>query len=407
MNRLTDGLAGTARPADPLLTWRDRFPILKTTNYLISNSLGAVPVDAEVALRDYYETWASRGVRAWEEIWWTMVAELGDRIAPLIGARAGEIVFQPNVTLAHAVIFSAFEFGDRRPKVITDDMHFPSILYLLNEQQARGARLTVVPSDGVRVDTARLVEAIDERTAFVSLSHVLFKSSYIHEIAAISERARQVGARMIVDGYQAVGSIPVDVQALGVDVYIGGCLKWLCGGPGAAFLWVDPDLVRRLRPGLTGWMAHERPFAFEPRLDRRPDAWRFLHGTPNIPAFYSARPGIEIVARVGVDAIREKSMRQTARLMELAEAHGFSCTTPSEPDRRAGTVAIDVDHGYEISRGLKSLEILCDFRPGAGIRLSPHFYTRDDELADAISAIAEIRRTGAWRAFNSSRTTVT
>jgi kynureninase len=393
---------------DALLCWRKHFPILETTNYLISNSLGAVPATAADALQVYYQTWATRGVRAWEESWWSMVADLGELVAPLIGAGTGEVVFQPGVTLAHAVVFSAFDFPPGRNRIVTDAMHFPSLLYLLDEQRRAGAELTVVPSDDeITVDTQRLIEAIDERTAFVNISHVLFKSSYVQEIDAIAATARRVGAVTIIDGYQSVGTLPVDVRALGVDVYIGGCLKWLCGGPGAAFVRVDPDLHDRLRPRLTGWMAHQRPFAFEPRLDRRDDAWRFLHGTPGIPALYAARPGLEIIRRVGIEAIRAKSNRQTARLIELAEARGFACKTPRDPDRRGGTVAIDVEHGYEISKSLKALDILCDYRPGAGIRLSPHFYTRDDELDAAVSAIAEIQHTGAWRAFTEVRSTVT
>jgi kynureninase len=393
---------------DPLLSCRDRFPILTCTNYLISNSLGAVPESVRPALERYYATWASRGVRAWEESWWTLVADLGDLVAPLIGARAGEVVFQPNVTLAHAVIFSAFDFDCRRRKILTDAMHFPSILYLIEEQCRNGARVTVVPStDGVTVDTERLVAAIDEDTAFVNVSHILFKSAYIHEIAAIAAQARRVGAVMIVDGYQAVGTIPVDVRALGVDVYIGGCLKWLCGGPGAAFLWVEPALRPRLEPRLCGWLSHRQPFSFDTKLDRRNDAWRMLQGTPSIPALYAAQPGLEIVNLIGIEAIRAKSLRQTGRLLELADRHGYRCTTPRPDARRGGTVAIDLEHGYEISKSLKSLEILCDYRPGAGIRLSPHFYTRDDELDAAILAIAEIEKSGAWRAFTTEKSTVT
>jgi kynureninase len=396
---------------DRLLDFRDRFPILSRTNYLISNSLGAVPESASASLQAYYEAWATRGVRAWEDAWWSLVADLGDLVAPLIGAAPGEIVFQPNVTLSHAVVFSAFDFhqNPNRSRIVTDAMHFPSILYLIDQERGDGgASVAMIPSeDGISVDTQRLVDAIDERTALVCLSHILFKSAYVHDIAAITEKARRVGAITVIDGYQAVGTIPVDVRALGIDIYIGGCLKWLCGGPGAAFLWVDPGHRAHLEPRLTGWMAHEQPFAFQPKLVRREDAWRFLHGTPSIPALYAARPGLEIVREAGIAAIRTKSIRQTQRLLDLADQAGYRCTSPRDPARRGGTVAIDVENGYEISQSLKSLDILCDYRPGAGIRFSPHFYTRDEELDAAVAAIVEIQSTDAWRAFTTKKTAVT
>jgi kynureninase len=389
-----------ATPTDPLLNFRDRFPILGTTTYLISNSLGAMPEAVEESLHEYATTWASRGVRAWEESWWDLAASTGDLVAPLIGANPGEVVFQPGVTLAHAVIFSAFDVRGPCPRVVTDAMHFPSIRYLIEGLKADGAEVVDIPSDdGITIDTQRVIEAIDERTAFVNLSHVLFRSSYIHDVASIADRARQVGAVTIIDGYQAVGSIPVDVRALGVDVYIGGCLKWLCGGPGTAFLWVRPGLRGQLAPRLTGWMSHARPFAFEPTLERRTDAWRFLNGTPSIPALHAARPGLEIIREAGIEAIRAKSARQTDHLLRLADARGFCSTTPRDPERRAGTVALDVPEGLAVSRALKAREVLCDYRPGAGIRLSPHFYTRDDELDLALDAIGEILESGAWRRF--------
>ncbi len=404
---------GSPRRQDPetsdrLLDFRDRFPILSRTNYLISNSLGAVPEATGASLQTYYELWATRGVRAWEEAWWSLVADLGDLVAPLIGASAGDVVFQPNVTLSHAVIFSTFEFRGSRPRIVTDAMHFPSILYLIDEKRKEGAEVSMIPSeDGISVDTQRLIDAIDERTALVSLSHILFKSAYVHDVASIAEKARRVGAITVIDGYQAVGTIPVDVREMGIDVYIGGCLKWLCGGPGAAFLWVDPSRRLELEPRLTGWMAHEQPFAFPTKLVRQQDSWRFLHGTPNIPALYAARPGLEIVNEAGIEAIRAKSMRQTSRLLELADEAGLRCTSPRDPSRRGGTVAIDVEHGYEISQSLKALDILCDYRPGAGIRFSPHFYNRDEELDAAVAALLDLRETGAWRACSGQKTAVT
>jgi kynureninase len=385
-----------ADPAEArLLAYRARFPILTRTNYLISNSLGAVPESAFESVHEYIELWTHRGVRAWEEAWWTLVADLGDELAPLIGAGPGEVVFQPNVTIAHAVVFSAFDFSKGRSKVVTDAMHFPSMLYLLS---GLGAQLEIVPSeDGVSVDTERLLEAIDEETAFVNVSHVLFKSAYVHNIEAITARARQVGAWTIIDGYQAVGTLPVDVRAMGPDVYIGGCLKWLCGGPGAAFVWIRPERRMELKPRLTGWMAHAQPFDFSPRLERREDAWRFLHGTPSVPALYAARPGIRVIKEVGIEAIRRKSERQTSRLLDLAGARGFSCTAPAAPECRGGTVAINVPHGYEVSQTLKARDILCDYRPGAGVRLSPHFYSKDEELDEALAAMTECLERGTWR----------
>lgn len=397
---------------DPLLAYRPRFPILAHTNYLISNSLGAVPVDVSAELQAYYEAWSRRGVRAWEEGWWTLAADVGDLVAPLIGAAAGEVVFQPSVTLAHAVIFSAVvgsgAWNHGRSGIVTDARHFPSILYLIREQRRFGARVEVVPAaDAVTADAGRVIEAINESTALVCLSHVSFQSALIQDIAAIAGHARRMGALVVVDGYQAVGAIEVDVRSLNVDIYIGGCLKWLCGGPGAAFLWVRPELRSSLNPALTGWMAHARPFAFTPALERRADAWRFLHGTPGIASLYAARPGLRIIQEAGITAIRVKSMRQTARLMALAESRGWPCHAPKDPSHRGGTVALDVEHGREVSQALKARAVLCDFRPQAGIRLSPHFYTLDDELDAAVEAIEDILQTKAWKGFSGNAPTVT
>lgn len=382
-----------------LLRWRSEFPILEKTTYLISNSLGAMPRGVNDALKEYADTWATRGVRAWGESWWEMPVKLGDLLGPILGCRSGEVSFHQNVTLAEAVVLSCFDFSGPRRKVVFTNMEFPSVMYLYQAQRARGADVCVVNSeDGISVDLDRLLKAIDERTLLVPVSHVLFKSAYIMNAQAIIRKAHEVGAMVVLDVYQSAGVMPIDVKALEVDFVIGGCLKWLCGGPGAAFLYVRPDLRTRFEPKLTGWMAHQNSFAFETGDMRfRDDAFRFLNGTPHIPCLYAARPGLEILGKIGMKRVRENSMRQVARLIELAREQGFPLTVPEKPQERGGTVAVNPPHAYEISLELLQRDFLVDFRPGAGIRVSPHFYTSDEELEAAIREMRQIIDTRAYQ----------
>ena len=383
---------------DELLKWRKEFPILERTTYLISNSLGAMPRAVYDRMHDYAETWATRGVRAWEEGWWEMAVRVGDKIGALIGAAPGEISLHQNVTLCQAVVASCFDFSGPRNKVVLVDMEFPSIVYFYTEQQRRGARIELVKSDdGIRIPLEKLLAAIDEQTLLVPVSHVLFRSAYIQDARAIIERAHRVGAHVILDLFQAAGTVPIDVRALGTDFAVGGVLKWLCGGPGVGYLYVRPDLQARLKPALTGWLAHRRPFDFEVGpIDRREDAFRFLNGTPHIPALYACQPGLEILAQVGIERIREKSSRQTERLIQGAEARGWRVNTPRDAAERGGTVSIDCPHAPEVTRELLARDILVDYRPKAGIRFSPHFYNRDEEIDSALTQIEEILATRAW-----------
>jgi len=383
---------------DELLRWRDEFPILEQTTYLISNSLGAMPRGVYDRLRDYAEAWATRGVRAWEEGWWEMAVSVGDKIGALVGAAPGDLSLHQNVTLTQAVIASCFDFRGPRNKVVMVDLEFPSILYFYREQQSRGARVEIVRSeDGIHIPLEKLLAAIDEQTLLVPVSYVLFRSACIQDAPAIVERAHRVGAHVILDLFQAAGTVPLDLRALGVDFAVGGVLKWLCGGPGVAYLYVRPDLRPALQPTLTGWLAHKRPFEFEiGPIDRRDDAFRFLNGTPHIPALYACQPGLEIIAEVGIERIREKSIRQTTRLIEGWLARGCRVNTPLNPAERAGTVSLDCPHAREVTRELLARDILVDYRPQAGIRLSPHFYNRDEEIDFALGQISEILATRAW-----------
>ncbi|RMG50680.1 MAG: aminotransferase class V-fold PLP-dependent enzyme [Acidobacteria bacterium] len=383
---------------DELLEWRKEFPILENTVYMISHSLGAMPRRVYDRLREYADIWASRGIRAWEEGWWEMPVTTGNLLARIIGARPGEVVMHQNVSVGVALVLSCFDFTGRRNKIVYTDMEFPSVMYVCEAFSGYGARSEVVASeDGLSVPMDKILAAIDEETQVVVISHVFFKSAAIVDPKPIVERAHEVGAKVLLDAYQSVGTVPVDVKELDVDFLVGGSVKWLCGGPGAGYLYVRPDLWSQLEPKVTGWMAHARPFAFEVGpIEYAPDIRRFLHGSPHIPAFYAAQSGYEIIAEIGVDKIRRKSMRQTSRLIELAEERGYRVNAPRDPHARGGTVAIDVPHARAVAAELNRRDVLVDYRPGAGIRLAPHFYTKDEELELAIREIGAILETKAY-----------
>jgi kynureninase len=396
--------------SDALLRFREEFPILATTNYLVSNSLGAMPRGVTGQLEEYTREWETRGVRAWAQGWWDMPVRVGDEIAPLIGAGAGEVAMVPNVSIAQAQVFSAltYESGGRDTIVMTE-LDFPSVRYVYDELATRlGARIVVVPSDdGISIDEDRLIAAIDERTRLVAISHVLFRSAWIVDVARVSAHAHAVGALVSLDAYHSVGIIPVDVVATGADFLTGGVLKWLCGGPGGCFLWVKPEISATMAPALTGWQAHEHPFAFDSEMTYATGAWRWLTGTPSIPALFAAVPGPRLVLAAGMDAIRAKSMRQTARLIALADDRGFPVTAPRDASRRGGTVAFDVPHGREVAAALLARDVIVDYRPGAGIRVAPHFYTTDAEVERVVGTIDEILATDAWKPFADDRPVVT
>ena len=376
---------------DDLLRYRSEFPIVESSTYLISNSLGAMPRGVYDAVHQYADTWATRGVRAWEESWWMLAAEVGDEIGALMNAPAGSVSTHQNVTTCQAVVASCFDFSGQRNKIVYDDLNFPSVMYFWEAQRSRGARVHMVATDGVHVPLEPLLDAIDEQTLLVPVSHVSFRSAYLQDAQAIIEKAHRVGARVVLDTYHSAGTIPLDVQALNVDFVTGGVLKWLCGGPGVGYLYVRPDLAPKLQPTFTGWHAHENPFGFEVGPIRYSEGpYRFMNGTLHVPALYAARPGLKIIREVGVERIREKSMRQTAKLTALADERGWRVNTPRDPARRGGTVSIEMPNSQQVAAELIKRNILVDWRPSAGVRFAPHFYNKDEELDLAISAVDEI-----------------
>ncbi len=400
----------TAGAPDELLAWRGEFPILATSTYLISNSLGAMPRGVYDRLREYADTWATLGVRAGGAGWWDLKGRVGDLIAPLIGAPPGCVLVHENASLANSILLSGLDFSDRRrDKVVICDQDFPSDVYTLRAMLPPHMTIHTVRSrDGQTIETDELLDAIDEHTRLVSLSHVLFRSAYILPAAEIVAKAHRVGAEVLLNGYHSAGVIPVDVTGLAVDYYVGGTLKWLCGGPGGVFLYVRPDRLKTLKPRITGWFAHRQPFAFDlDGFDLRDDAYRLANGTPGIASLYAVQPGVEIIAQVGVEAIRRKSRRQTALIIELADRAGYAVHSPRDADRRAGTVTVRPDHAYEVSRELLARDIVIDYREGAGIRIAPHFYNSDDEITRTMQTMADILADGSWQRHVQGRSFVT
>jgi kynureninase len=372
---------------DDLLDYRDRFPILEHTTYLINHSLGAMPEAAEDRLLEYATTWKTRGIRAWGEGWWTMPLTVGEQIGRIVGAPPGTVCMHQNVSIAEAIVISCFQEPGERNRIVYERENFPSVRYVYEAQ--RGLEVVVCENGDAVID------AIDERTLLVPVQHVVYNSAEIQNVAAIVERAHEFGAYVVLDAYQSAGTVPLDVTALDVDFAVGGSVKWLCGGPGNGWLYVKPDLLEVLQPAYTGWQAHARPFAFEPEMEYAEGIARFLTGTPNVPALYAATPGYDAIEEIGVPRIRENSLRQTQLLIDGADERGFEVRSPREDERRGGALIVHVPGFEAVHKELAERQILCDFRPDAGIRIGPHYYTSDEELVYVLDQIAEILETGA------------
>ncbi len=380
--------------SDPLLAFRRFFPTVERTLHFASHTLGAMPAEVEDALVEYAHTWRDRGIRAWEEKWMAVPAQVAGSLERLIHADPGSVSLHPNVTVAEAIALSCVDFTPQRDEVVCTAEDFPSVLYLYEGLERRGAKLVrVVAQEGRRIAETDIVAAINERTAVVAISAVMFRTSQLLDLTPILRRAREVGALTLIDAYQTVGVVEVDVQALGIDMLVGGSVKWLCGGPGTGYLYVAPRLHATLRPALTGWFGHEQPFAFDAGPQQlHGGERRFWNGTPSIPSYLAARPGFALVAEIGGTAIRAKSLRLTGRMLQLAAEYGFKVVSPLEPERRGGSVCLDIPHADRVCAKMLASDVLLDFRPGVGLRLAPHFYTRDDEVDEVMTRVRDFAR---------------
>lgn len=368
---------------------REKFPALTDGVYLLSHSLGPMPTGAVESMNAYLDAWRGHTSEdAWMSAWWMRSQEIGDRYAALVGAAPGSTIPTASATAAMATVASCLDYS-RRQTIVTTELDFPSMGYFWSAQQRRGARVRIVPSeDGLTTPMDRLLEAIDETTALVAVSHVCYRSSFRLEMKPIADRAHAAGALALFDVYQSAGVVEIDMEASGADILIGGSIKWLCGGPACGFLTVRPELIPSLEPTIAGWIGHAEPFAFAPG-PMRYDATirRFLSGTPSIPALYSVMPGLVLIAGIGVAPIAAESRNRTQRIVEHALAHGWRVNSPHDDRQRGGTVMIGADDPESLARRLRTRRVFVDWRPGAGIRLSPHVFNTDDEIDTALAEI--------------------
>ena len=374
--------------ADSLLEYRKQFPALEECVHFISHSLGCVPARAKDDLGEFFELWQKKSITAWGD-WLPEVDRAAERIGKIISAPPGTVIMQHNVSQIMATLASCFEYTTERNKVVYENQMFPTVSYVWQEEKRRGAQCVLADHD-------KLVDAIDAHTLVVPTQHVIFSSGFIQDVKALVARAREVGAHVILDCYQSIGTVPLDVVDLGVSFACGGSVKYVCGGPGAAWLYVRKDLIEQFAPRVTGWFGNEAPFAFTmPAQSYADNMWRYMGGTPAVAALYQARAGQKIVGEIGVRKIRDKSLVMTQKCIDWVDELGMKLNSPREADRRGGSVVFDFVGSADVCRELNRRKFFCDHRPGAGIRIAPHFYTKREEIELFFTELKKIRGGGA------------
>ncbi|MGN9767944.1 aminotransferase class V-fold PLP-dependent enzyme [Micromonospora sp. SD12] len=364
---------------------RAEFPLLSTCVYLNNNSTGAAPRGAEHVLTGYWETLRGWRDEVWQD-WHVGLDRYADSIAALIGAPPGSVVTDANLSTLLARVASCFDYRAPRDRVVTTDLEYPTVPFIFTAFRRYGARLDVVGSGGPSFDEDALEARIDERTLLVCVPHASFSSGATIDLPRLVRRAHDVGALVVVDAFQTVGVVPLDVTALGVDVVLGGAHKWLCG-VGTAFLYVRPDLTARLEPAATGWQAGDRALTFQPSAGWAPGARRFAGGTPYPLTSLVSQVGLDLLAGVGVPAIRRHSLACTSRVLQRAAAAGIRVVSPVEPHRRGGVVCLDVADGEAVKRRLLARDMVCSWR--GYLRIGPHVYNTLEEIDAFMDALEE------------------
>src|SRR6266566_1691969 len=382
-------LASSVTPrALGLARYRGEFPIFRDCVYLNTCSLGALGERARRKVAEFLDQWQSRGAAAWYDVWWEALGDLRARYGRIVNARPGEVALAPSISVALSTVAESLDYT-RRPRVVVTSLDFPTVAYQWLAKAPRGVELVVVESpDKISVPVEAIARAVDDRTALVATSHVYFTSGAIQDIKRVAEVAHAHGALCLIDAYQSVGQIPVDVQDAGVDALVAGGLKWLLGGPGIVFLYVRQAVARALEPRISGWFGQREQFTFDPRaLTFHDDARRFEMGTPSLAAVYAQLGGLEYIEEIGIPAIREATAALTEDLIDRARAAGFAPKVADDPAARSAIVMLPVPDPAASVRHLAAGGIIADSRPGH-VRLSPFFYNVQDDHARGTERLA-------------------
>ena len=371
-----------------LARYRSEFPIFRDKIYLNTCSLGPLGERSRRKVAEFLDIWQSRGASAWYDVWWEALADLRARYGRIINAAPGEIALAPSISVALSAVAESLDYA-KRPKVVITSLDFPTVAYQWLAKADSGVELVVVDSpDKISVPVEAIARAIDDRTALVVTSHVYFTSGAIQDITRIAAAAHAHGALCLIDAYQSVGQIPVDVRETGVDAFLAGGLKWLLGGPGIVFLYMKEAVTRRLEPRISGWFGQREQFAFDPRsLTFHDDARRFEMGTPALAAVYAQLGGLEYIEEIGVPAIRQTTTALTEDLIARMRAAGFTPRVAAEPARRSAIVMVPTPDPAASVRYLAAGGIIVDSRPGH-VRFSPFFYNVQDDHVRATERLA-------------------
>ncbi|MCA1554155.1 MAG: kynureninase, partial [Chloroflexi bacterium] len=413
--------ARTLDEHDELKSFRDEFVIGDPDLiYLDGNSLGRLPKLTAERMRAVVEhEWGERVINGWNEGWFDAPRRIGDKIAQLVGARAGEVVVSDSTSInLFKLIVAALRRQSGQTRVVSDVFNFPSDLYIIQgamELLGNGHELVLVHSDdGITPDLDQLYNSIDERTAVVELSHVVFKSGYLYDMRAVTQRAHEVGAHVVWDLCHSVGALPIALNACEADMAIGCTYKYLNGGPGApAFLYVREELQDTLNQPIWGWFGQRQPFDFDLRYAPAHGIQHFMTGTPNMLSVSAIEPSVDLLLRAGIERIRCKSEQLSEYLIFLCDQHlasrGFTLGTPREVRSRGSHVSIRHPDAYRIDRAMiERMKVIPDFRTPDNIRLGlVPLYTTFAEVHEAVQRIARIVDDRLYEAFAAERVGVT